>query len=146
MRNILPLLLTLGCPLTSKTEQPEDFSTCDGDDGYGVSIGGLDTASPALSIEGDTLTVMVGYGGGCEEHLFSICWPDATFLESAPVQVNLEIWHGGKADMCDAYFTGPVTFDLSPLKAAWKEAYGDSAGTIILNISGADESVEYSFE
>ena len=111
MRNILPLLLTLGCPLTSKTDQPE-----------------------------------VGFGGGCEEHLFSICWPEKSFLESDPVQVNLEIWHGGEPDMCDAYFTGPVTFDLSPLKAAWKEAYGDTAGTIILNISGADESVEYSFE
>lgn len=146
MRPILPLLFTLGCPLSSKTDPPEDFSTCDADDGYSLSIGGLDTAASELSVEGDTLSVAVSYGGGCEDHLFAICWPDQSFLESDPVQVNLEIWHGGEEDLCDAYLSDVLTFDLSPLKAAWKEAYGDTGGTIVLNVSGADTSVEYSFD
>lgn len=145
MSRFFPLVLLCACPLP-KTDVPEEFSTCDGDDGYTISIGGLDSAGAPVSVEGDTLSVEVGYGGGCEEHLFSICWPDATFLESSPVQVNLEIWHGGEADMCEAYLTDTLTFDLSPLKAAWKDAYGDTPGTIVLNIAGAPESVEYTFD
>lgn len=141
----LPLLLLAACP-PAKTDVPEEFSTCDGDDGYAISVTSMDSASPAVSVDGDTLSVMVGYGGGCQDHLFSICWPDATFLESDPVQVNLEIWHGGVADTCEAFLMDTLTFDLSPLKAAWKEAYGDGPGTIQINVASAADSVEYSFE
>lgn len=146
MRHLLPFTLLLAaCPF-GPTSAPEDFSACDADDGHDLSIGGLDSGSSGVSVDGDTLSVTVGYGGGCEEHLFAICWPDQTFMESDPVQVDLEIWHGGKPDMCEAYLTSTLEFDLSPLKAAWKDAYGNTAGTIVIHVEGASESVEYSFE
>jgi hypothetical protein len=65
-------------------------------------------------------------------------------MESEPVQVNLEIWHGGTPDMCEAYATETLDFDLSPLQAEWKDAYGDTAGTLTINLMG--ESIDYSFE
>lgn len=139
------LLLLLGCP-SSKTEDPDAFSACDSDDGHGFEITDADTGGAPVFVDGDTLWVDVAYGGGCEEHTFTICWPDQSFMESDPVQVNLEIFHGGPADMCEAYLYETLEFDLTPLKDAWKAAYGDTAGTVVINLEGAPDSVEYSFE
>ncbi len=61
----------------------------------------------------------MSYSGGCETHSFRLCWPEPSFMESEPVQTNLEIIHDGPPDPCDAYPTEVVSFDLSPLKAAW---------------------------
>jgi hypothetical protein len=95
------------------------------------------------SVAGDTLTVSIGYGGGCETHEFTLCWPDPTFAESAPVQTWLEIFHEANDDMCDAYFVEDVTFDLTPLRDAWRAAYGATSGTITVHVGG--QSVEYTF-
>lgn len=124
--------------------EPEAFSDCSTDDGWPIDLGGFDTQSPPVSISGDTLTVVVGHGGGCTEHLYEICWPDQSFMESEPVQVALEVWHGGERDNCEAYLTETLAFDLSPLKTSWKSAYGEGPGTILVNVMG--ESAEYSFE
>lgn len=137
------LFLLLGCPGGLGTA-PEVLSTCDGDDGHAIDITDADTGGAALAIVGDTISIPVGYGGGCEEHLFSLCWPDATFAESDPVQVTLELWHGGTADMCEAYIMETLTFDLTPLKEAWHSSYGDDPG--IMTVHVAEYSVEYSFE
>ena len=47
-----------------------------GDDGYVLN---------AASVAGDTLTVSVSYGGGCETHAFTLVI-SASFIESSPVQ------------------------------------------------------------
>lgn len=146
MRRLLPFLLCFGCPITPKTDPPEALSTCEGYESAAFSIGGVDTGTSPVAVIDDSLSVNVSYGGGCEEHLFTLCWPSQSFMESDPVQVSLQIWHGGEPDMCEAYLTDTLSFDLSPLKAAWKEAYGDGPGTIIINLDGAPETVEYSFE
>lgn len=115
---------------------PEEFSDCSAADGDEISVDGA-------SISGDTLSVDVGHGGGCETHEYSICWPDQTFMESEPVQVNLEIYHDANGDMCDAYFTSTLTFDLTPLKTAWQDAYQQESGTITVHVDG--QTVEYTF-
>lgn len=153
MNKTLPLALICALTLSAcvetilpgqaPTEPDGPFTECSADDGHGLDLGGFDTGEESLSIDGDTLSVVVGYGGGCETHLFEICW-DQSFQESEPVQVNLEIWHGGTPDMCEAYLTDTLEFDLSPLKQEWKDAYGEGPGTISINLMG--ESVEYSFE
>lgn len=115
---------------------PEEFSACEGSDGDEISVDGA-------SVDGDTLTVAVGHGGGCETHTYSICWPDQSFMESDPVQVNLEIFHDAHGDGCEAYLTSELQFDLTPLKTAWQDAYQQSAGTITLHVDG--QTVDYTF-
>ncbi len=155
-RIVILMSLTLaGCPLptddsgtttATPTVPPEDFSACHAADGFDYAIVSGDTAASPVRIEGNTLSVDVGYGGGCETHLWAICWPDQSFMESDPVQAGLEIWHGGPPDMCDAYLFETLSFDLTPLHDAWQAAYGAGAGTIILNVAEAPESVSYGFD
>ena len=140
MRRILWLsslsgLLVSGCGGTE--EQPANFSDCRADEGDGLEF------EEGSYIEGDELFLTVGYGGGCEEHEFTLCWPSQTFMESAPVQVGLEVLHNANNDMCDAYFFDPISFDLTPLREAYVDGYG-GGGTILVNVGG--ESLEYTFE
>lgn len=137
-----PLLLLLVSCFTARRD-PEPYSDCRTDEGHDFSYGGLDSGGQVLWVEGDTLHVVVGYGGGCEEHTFQICWPDAIFLESYPVQVNLELWHGGKEDNCDAYLSEELSFDLGPLKQSYQDAYRTETGEIEIHLG--PESVLYSF-
>lgn len=116
---------------------PSDWSACLAADGDALSIDGA-------AVTGDTLSVDVSYGGGCEDHDFSICWPDQSFMESSPVQVGLEIWHDGHDDACDAWISETLTWDLTPLKQSYQAAYGGGSGTMILQVGGF--SVTYAFE
>jgi hypothetical protein len=97
----------------------------------------------AASISGDTLTVDVGYGGGCATHDFTLCWPDQAFAESDPVQATVEPFHDAHDDECDMYIEEPRTFDLAPLKQAWQDAYHATSGTILVHVGG--QTLEYSF-
>lgn len=113
---------------------------CEAADGFATDLDGL-------AISGDTLSATLAYSGGCEEHVFTLCWPEPAFMESEPVQAALEIHHGGTPDPCEAYPTEVVDFDLTPLKEAWQDSYGATSGTIILHVRtrGGADSVEYSF-
>jgi hypothetical protein len=139
----------------SGTDGADGGDGTDGADGGTGSDGG-DDAYPScrasegdafetleVAVAGDELAVTVAYSGGCADHLFTLCWPESTFLESEPVQVNLELLHDGMADACDAYPSETRTFDLEPLAEAWRDSYRAESGTIIINLHG--HSVEYSF-
>lgn len=121
---------------TTDEPLPEDFSTCDGDAGDPYEL-------QSASISGDTLALVVAYGGGCETHEWAICWPDQSFMESYPVQVSLEPYHDGNGDLCDAWLTEAVGFDLSPLREAYVAAYGAETGTIVVHVG--TETVDYTF-
>ena len=109
---------------------------CHASDGFATEVA-------SASVTGDTLTLTVSYGGGCETHEFALCWPDGAFMESDPVQVALELWHGGPPDACDAWITEDRTFDLTPLKEAWQAAYQQTSGTIVVHVAG--QTVDYTF-
>ena len=128
-------LMMVGC--AEPEEKPVDLADCRADEGDGLEFeeGGY--------IEGDKLFLNVGYGGGCEEHEFTLCWPSQSFMESNPVQTGLEVLHDANDDMCDAYFFDTIEFDLTPLRDAYVDGYG-GGGTIIVHVGG--ESLEYSFE
>jgi hypothetical protein len=96
-----------------------------------------------VAIAGDTLTVTLATGGGCETHDWVLCWPDGAFAESNPVQAHLDVWHDAHDDPCDAWLTEDVPFDLTPLRNAWLESYGSGPGSMIIVVGG--ESVSYSF-
>lgn len=118
------------------TERSEPYPDCRAEAGARYEVN-------AVALVGDTLTVSVSYGGGCEDHTFTTCWPDGSFMESSPVQASLELFHEDNDDACDAWLTEDVAVDLLPLKEAWQAAYAQSSGTIIVHLGG--ESVTYSF-
>ena len=87
-----------------------------------------------VAVTGDVLTVMVHYAGGCRPHDFTLVIP-AAFLESHPVQSNALLAHDAHDDACEAIISRSLVFDLSPLKAAFQQAYQQTTGTIRLNVA-----------
>jgi hypothetical protein len=94
----------------------------------------------SVAIEGDELVVSLGYSGGCEEHDFTLCWPDQTFMESHPVQASLELFHDAHHDTCEAWITEERRFSLVPLRAAYAASYGTKVGTIVIHVAGSTVS------
>jgi len=80
------------------------------------------------------LELVVSYSGGCEEHFFELCWPDATFMESDPVGARLQLWHSGAPDPCEAWIEEELTLDVTPMADAWHAAYGAGSGEMVLYI------------
>ena len=133
----LPLVACYGpAPL------PPAFSDCDASQGDPWDLV-TDGAEDPIAVVAGELRVRVGYGGGCAEHEFQICW-DGGFLESNPVQARLDLLHRGNNDGCDAYLTEELSFDLAPMRSAWQESYGGGAGTMILRLG--DASATYAFD
>ncbi len=93
----------------------------------------------------DELIAEVGYSGGCKEHFWTLCW-SGDFMESDPVQVNLELYHDSSGDMCEAYIMDHLSFDLMELRDSYEEAYWPGPDTIIINLVGEDESLDYSWD
>jgi len=140
---IIPLISA--CGETTYTQNPPPFSDCLIEDGDAIvpSTGDSYDIEDGAQIKGDTLHVTVGYGGGCEAHEFSICWPDASFLESDPVQANLTLFHNANGDSCEAYLSEEIELDLTPLRLAYEDSYGTSEGTIVINFD--EEQIPYTF-
>jgi hypothetical protein len=88
----------------------------------------------SAAIDGSELVVTLGFGGGCAEHEFVLCWPDQSFLESYPVQVQLELFHEGHDDACEAWLVEEHRLSLQPLAEAYEAAYGESTGTIFVHV------------
>ena len=80
-------------------------------------------------IEDDLLTLSVGHGGGCATHSYGLC-TKGDIAESSPVQMSLELIHDSGGDNCEAYLTKELHFDLSLLKALYKQSYQTDAGLI----------------
>ncbi|MEM9189363.1 MAG: hypothetical protein AAGF12_09315 [Myxococcota bacterium] len=93
------------------------------------------------TITGDTLDIEVSYSGGCAPHYFRLCY-DPSFLESNPVQANVRLEHDSQRDPCEAYPTEQRSFDLTPLRNAYRDAYRTSSGSVILRLG---PGVRYNF-
>ena len=90
----------------------------------------------SATITDDTLILNVSYGGGCENHQFTLVSSDV-FLESFPVQLSVSLAHNANNDPCQAWLTDDYHFDLSPIKTVYQQAYQQEAGTIILLLKDA---------
>ena len=113
----------------------------DAGDRFGTDEYALNSAT----ITDDILNISVSYGGGCEEHQFTLVVSD-TFLESFPVQLPVSIAHNANGDTCAAYPTENYRFDLTPIKTMYQAAYRQEAGTIILRLKDApDGELIYEF-
>ena len=98
----------------------------------------------AVSLDANTMTVELGYGGGCAEHLLGLCWT-GEFLESAPVQINAYVAHDSTGDSCEAYLSETREFDLQPLADAYLETYGGDQGAVSINLEGWNSGLLYEF-
>jgi hypothetical protein len=87
----------------------------------------------AVEIEGNVISIVTAYSGGCREHFFWLYMSPSCFLESHPVQANLFLKHFANGDDCDAYITDTASFDLTPVGELYILQYGQP-DTIIINV------------
>ena len=85
----------------------------------------------SATIEGDTLTVSVSYGGGCETHEFTLfAEPEFISVPGELTMLGISIAHNANGDMCEAWLTESYDFDLTPIKKKYQEEYRKDAGSI----------------
>jgi len=96
-----------------------------------------------VKLQRDFLVFNVSYGGGCEEHIFQLV--SSSFMESYPVQVNIVLSHEDNDDPCDMWVTETLIFNILPLQNSYQNSYNEESGTIVMNIEGWNESINYDF-
>lgn len=102
----------------------------------------------SLTLEGSELTAFLAWTGGCTPHSVDlVLWNG--FLESEPVRVGGVFAHDARGDTCEAFIHETRTFDLGPLREAWRRAYRFDSGRIILNLTaaggGEGQTLDYRF-
>lgn len=102
-----------------------------------------------VSLENDILNFSIGYSGGCREHLIEL-FASKEIAKSNPAQVTINLSHFANGDLCEAYVTRKVQFDLVPLKQFLKSNYGinDKVILVMFDPSGRpikNPSIEYKF-
>ncbi len=77
-------------------------------------------------VDGDCLQIKISYSGGCKEHTIDLArmLPWIAGTSSVPV---FEIRHNANGDMCEAYFTKELRFDLTTLKLEGKKEFALTA-------------------
>ncbi len=88
-----------------------------------------------VSIEADLLTVQASHSGGCGVHQFNL-FGDTDFLaDQDPAVDQIYFIHHSNGDLCDAYVTEDVVFNLTNLKNSYKSTYHVEYGSIELQIT-----------
>jgi flagellar basal body L-ring protein FlgH len=90
------------------------------------------------SIEGDVLTVTVQYGGGCEEHKFSV-YSTGAYMKSMPPKLNLYMEHNGNEDPCRALIQKDIKFNLSSVQ------FVGSRELVLIIQNGEGHEVHYKY-
>ncbi len=88
-----------------------------------------------LKIEGSIITASVSHSGGCKDHDIQL-FAKSGILKSNPPQLNLFFSHNANSDLCEAYITRTIKFNLSRVK----DYLGSVGGfqKIILNFYNTD--------
>jgi hypothetical protein len=103
----------------------------------------------SLLIDNDRLNFNLSYSGGCKEHQIEL-YAYNEIQKSNPAQVTVHLSHNANNDMCEAWITQNISFDLAKLKEYLKNNYGisDKVLLIIHDPSGKpirNPVVEYKF-
>jgi hypothetical protein len=94
----------------------------------------------AATIDGDTLTLVVNHGGGCERHDYALYGCSAT-IKTNPLGVDMRLSHNANGDMCDAFLTDTLRFSLAPVRHSWKQQTGQDHGELSLHIQSPPTSI-----
>lgn len=94
----------------------------------------------SVYISGNTMTLRVTYGGGCEEHEFELVGSEMISKSLPPIR-SIKLIHNAKEDKCRALVIKDIQFDIKAL------TYVPEKGSeIFLVIDGYKERVKYTFE
>lgn len=81
------------------------------------------TLLSAPRLEGRTLRIKVGYGGGCTTHTIAAIG-SMQFQGSLLPQLTVYIRHDDAGDRCEAYFFPTLSFDVTPAIELHRATYG----------------------
>ncbi len=93
------------------------------------------------SIDGNLLTLKIGYSGGCAEHSFEFFGSEMIAKSLPPIR-NVRLIHYANGETCRIYIERKLVIDLREL------AYEKKSGSQIkLNISGQkDQQILYTYQ
>ena len=104
-----------------------------------MAVAGDVFALQEARIEGDILTLVVGYSGGCEAHEFMLLASLAA-TKSIPPQHMLKLVHEGNADACEAFLTSELRFDLTVFRGLYPGSDG-----VAFRLEGVEDLLQYVF-
>ncbi|MEM9548813.1 MAG: hypothetical protein AAGA77_22705, partial [Bacteroidota bacterium] len=87
-------------------------------------------------INENNLNLTVEYGGGCGDIYYDLI-SETHYLKTNPLQKNIRLAFDDK-DNCEALLELNLSFDL-------KEIQLSGTGSIIINLDGWDEQIEYKY-
>lgn len=96
-------------------------------------------SADAVVIDGDIAWVTVSYSGGCAQHDFRLEW-NGMYATSLPVQVSPTLLHNPNGDLCEAWITETVRFDLGPIRDGYGAAQPEE---IVVHLGGQTESLVF---
>lgn len=73
-------------------------------------------------VDGDCLHIKLSYGGGCQEHTIDLARMHPWTASSSTIP-TFEIRHNANSDLCEAYFTKELRYDLTSLKLEGKTEF-----------------------
>jgi hypothetical protein len=73
-------------------------------------------------VDGDCLQIKISYSGGCKQHTIDLARMHPWTASSSTVP-TFEIRHNANNDMCEAYFTKEMRFDLTSLRLEGKKEF-----------------------
>ena len=69
----------------------------------------------------DLLNLNISHAGGCEEHDFQLL-QDPLFCGTPPIYISMRHSHNGNSDLCEAWVTKDLCFDISSFYSNENEA------------------------
>lgn len=73
-------------------------------------------------VDGDCLQIKISYSGGCKQHTIDLARMHPRTASSSTVP-TFEIRHNANGDLCEAWFTKELRFDLSSLRLEGKKKF-----------------------
>ncbi len=120
--NVIP---TCGCGIASDVSYIEELSCAAYADLYDNNYDSL-ACDPVyiheVFVDGNCLQIKLSYGGGCQEHSIGLVRMHMWETGNASMPAFL-IRHDANGDMCEAWFTKELRFDLSPLLGEGKTKF-----------------------
>lgn len=88
-------------------------------------------------INGDTLSLVVSYSGGCQEHIFDLVG-NGSYAKSLPPQSRVRLIHNGNNDNCRSLVETNLKFNV-------KELRYPGTDVLVIFVEGSDERIMYRY-
>lgn len=98
----------------------------------------------AARVVADSLIANVSHGGGCADHTYGLLI-SSIWMESFPVQVPARLSHDAHGDNCRALLRRELHISLRPLADAYRTAYKEDHGTVVVRLAGSASGLVYRF-